>query len=94
MGFNVDRSCRGGAGTGRVFSKGISDSRLSNELSGLSICLYVYMRARVCASTRTHVRSVHELWGKKKGEGKWESQREREKGTLIGTSDGTVMPIN
>lgn len=40
MGFSVDRRCYedggtepGGRGGGRVFSKGISDSRLSNELS-------------------------------------------------------------
>lgn len=53
MGFSVDRRCYedggtepGGRGGGRVFSKGISDSRLSNELS-LSLTVCVCRGARV-----------------------------------------------
>lgn len=74
----------GGRGGGRVFSKGISDSRLSNELSfplslsSITVCLCVVRPAlRYERGGRVHGRRSMER-----------------RGTLIGTCDGTVMPIN
>lgn len=92
MGFSVDRRCYedggtepGGRGGGRVFSKGISDSRLSNELSlSLTVC--------VCVSWGPRVHVTTERGGET---GRVHGRRSMERrGTLIGTSDGTVMPIN
>lgn len=91
MGFSVDRRCYedggtepGGRGGGRVFSKGISDSRLSNELS-LSLTVCVYVVGPACTRYDERGRETGRVHGRRSME---------RRGTLIGTSDGTVMPIN
>lgn len=80
----------GGRGGGRVFSKGISDSRLSNELSFplspplLSLSLF-HNRVSVRREARVTIRE---------GRARTRPQKYGAAGTLIGTCDGTVMPIN
>ena len=104
MGFSVDRRCYGDDGNGARGGKEVGaeffrkvfpivDFRTSSLSLFLSLPLSVSLRVSVCASwgPRVHITIRWERGERGRVHGRRSMER---RGTLIGTCDGTMMPIN